>query len=147
MKIYIVDSNVIFSSVLNPESEIGRFIMTSNSNAVQFYAPDFLRVEIERYIPKLVKLSKGEEKIIRRVLTLIYSQVTFISDAQIPFEYYKNAVPYVRDVDMDDLVFVALTDFLEETLWTGDMKLYRGLKSKGYTNVVSFQEIKAELKI
>lgn len=121
--------------------------MTSNSNAVQFYAPDFLRVEIERYIPKLVKLSKGEEKIIRRVLTLIYSQVTFISDAQIPFEYYKNAVPYVRDVDMDDLVFVALTDFLEETLWTGDMKLYRGLKSKGYTNVVSFQEIKAELKI
>ncbi len=121
--------------------------MSSSSNAVQFYAPDFLRVEIERYIPKLVKLSREEEKIIRRVITLIYSQVTFISDAQIPFEYYKNAVQYVRDVDMDDLVFVALTDFLDETLWTGDMKLYRGLKSKGYTNVVSFQEIKAELKI
>lgn len=146
MKIYIVDSNVVFSSVLNPESEIGRFIMSSSVIAIKFYAPDFLRVEIERYVPKLIKLSGAEEKVIRRIITLIYSQITFISDAQIPFAYYKNAIPYVRNVDMDDLVFVALTDFLDETLWTGDMKLYRELKSKGYHKAVTFQEIKEELR-
>ena len=147
MKVYIVDSNVIFSSILNPESEIGRFIMSSKDSIVRFYAPEFLQVEIERYIPKLVKLSDKEEKIVRRIVTLIYSQVTFISDAQIPFAYYRKAVPFVRDVDMDDLVFVALTDFLDETLWTGDMKLYRELKSKGHKKVVTFQEIKEELKL
>jgi predicted nucleic acid-binding protein len=60
-------------------------------------------------------------------------------------EYYKNAVPFVRDVDMDDLVFVALTDFLDEKLWTGDMRLYRELISKGYTRAVTFQEILSEI--
>lgn len=147
MKIYIVDTNVIFSAILNPKSEIGRFIMSSSRKVVEFYAPDYLGVEIERYVSKLKELAGVEEKVIRRIITLIYSQVTFISDAQIPFECYKNAVPYVRDVDMDDLVFVALTDFLDETLWTGDMKLYHELKSKGYEKVVTFQEIKEELKI
>jgi predicted nucleic acid-binding protein len=145
MNIYIVDSNVVFSAILNPESKIGRFIMASPRNGVKFYAPDYLRIEIERYIPRLIEISGVEEKVIRRIITLVFSQISFISDAQIPFEYYKNAVPFVRDVDMDDLVFVALTDFLDEKLWTGDMRLYRELISKGYTRAVTFQEILSEI--
>lgn len=46
---------------------------------------------------------------------------------------------------MDDLVFVALSDFLNVPLWTGDLKLYRELRAKGYNRVVVFQEIKEEL--
>ncbi len=145
MNIFIIDTNIIFSSILNSESEIGRFIISSSRNEVKLYAPEFLQGEIERYIPKLIKLSSTDEKIIRRIITLVYSQITFISDVQIPFEYYKNAIPYVRDVDMDDLVFVALSDFLNVPLWTGDLKLYRELKAKGYNRVVVFQEIKEEL--
>jgi predicted nucleic acid-binding protein len=121
--------------------------MAAPRNGVKFYAPEFLRIEIEKYIPKLIKLSGIEEKVIRRIVTLIYSQIAFISDAQIPFEYFKNAVPLVRDVDMDDLVFIALTDFLDEKLWTGDIRLYRELVSKGYTKVVTFQEILKEIEM
>jgi predicted nucleic acid-binding protein len=146
MKIYITDTNVIFSAVLNVNSGIGQFIMSANQNNVKFYAPDYLRFELENYIPKIVKISSLKIEEVRRLITLLYAQIIFISDELIPFEYYKNALPFVRDVDMDDLVFVALTDYLEETLWTGDLKLYNELIAKGYTRIVTFNEIKKELE-
>ncbi|GJM35619.1 MAG: hypothetical protein DHS20C18_46200 [Saprospiraceae bacterium] len=43
---------------------------------------------------------------------------------------------------MDDLPFVALTEYLDELLWTGDNQLYNGLKKKGYKKVVNFEFIK-----
>ncbi|MEM1216312.1 MAG: PIN domain-containing protein, partial [Bacteroidota bacterium] len=134
-------------AVLNPKSDIGNFILSSDASEIELYTPDFLRIEMERHLPKLVQLSGSTEQTIRKIMTLVYAQLIFISDAQIPFEYYKNAVPFVRDVDMDDLVFVALNDLMEETLWTGDMKLYRELKAKGYERVVTFQEIRKVFKI
>src|SRR5690606_39748125 len=82
MNIFIIDTNIIFSSILNSESEIGRFIISSSRNEVKLYAPEFLQVEIERYIPKLIKLSSTDEKIIRRIITLVYSQITFISRSE-----------------------------------------------------------------
>jgi predicted nucleic acid-binding protein len=48
---------------------------------------------------------------------------------------------------MDDLVFVALNEYLDKVLWTGDMKLYKGLKKKGYKKVVTFREIQKALNI
>ena len=42
---------------------------------------------------------------------------------------------------MDDLPFVALTDYLDGKLWTGDLKLLRGLKAKGYENCLTTKEL------
>ncbi len=47
-----------------------------------------------------------DEKEVRRIINLLYAKITFIADHLIPFEFYQKAVPLVRDVDMDDLVFV-----------------------------------------
>lgn len=144
MRILILDSNVIFSAILNADNLMGRFIMGSAQYQVSLFAPDYLRVEIERYIPKLVSLSGMNKAEIRRIIGLLYAKITFIADHLIPFENYRNAVSFVRDIDMDDLVFVALSDYLEEDLWTGDKRLYEGLKSKGYTKVVTFQELREQ---
>jgi len=38
---------------------------------------------------------------------------------------------------MDDIAFVALNDFLNTKLWTGDKKLLLGLRAKGYLNILS----------
>jgi predicted nucleic acid-binding protein len=87
-----------------------------------------------------------EEKEVRRIVNLVYARITFISDSLIPYEFYAKALKYVRDIDMDDLVFVALNEFLDKFLWTGDMKLYNGLKKKGYSKVVTFTDIQKKLK-
>ena len=43
---------------------------------------------------------------------------------------------------MDDIVFVALTEYLNELFWTGDKELWEGLRARGYDKVVNFQEVK-----
>jgi len=73
---------------------------------------------------------------------LAYEKINFISDDQIPFEFYQKSVPFVRGIDMDDLVFVALAEYMNELLWTGDRKLIAGLRSRGYKSVVDFGQVK-----
>lgn len=78
----------------------------------------------------------------RETIQLTYTKINFISDAQIPIEFYIKAAPLVRDIDPNDIVFVALNEYLDEFLWTGDKRLYEGLIERGYTKVIDFEEIK-----
>lgn len=142
MKIYILDSNVIFSTAFNPNSRIAQFIMSSSERQLEFYAPNYLKQEIERYIPKIVVQSKQSEEKVREIIQLAYTKITFIDDAQIPIEYYMKAAPLVRDIDPNDIVFVALNEYLNKLLWTGDQQLYQGLIQKGYNKVVNFTDLK-----
>lgn len=146
MKIYVLDSNIIFSTVFNPNSAIGQFVMSANEQDVEFYAPDYLKIEVERYVTKIVQLSQQPEEKVKELIQLAYTKINFISDDQIPIEAYMKAAPLVRDIDPDDIVFVALNEYLEELLWTGDLKLYRGLLQKGYTKVVTFQDIQEHFR-
>ena len=78
----------------------------------------------------------------RQVLALAYSKINFIPDTSIPFQFFAKAYPLVREIDMDDIVFVALTEYLNELFWTGDKELWEGLRARGYDKVVNFQEVK-----
>jgi len=142
LKIFILDSNIIFSAALHLENPIGQFIMSANQKSIEFYAPEFLSQEVESHLPKLIEISGLAETKMRRVLQLLYTQINFISDGHIPIEYYIKALPFVREIDMDDLPFVALTEYLDELFWTGDMKLYNGLINNGYSKVITFDYIK-----
>jgi predicted nucleic acid-binding protein len=43
----------------------------------------------------------------------------------------------VKDVDLKDLIFVALCLEKNCVLWTGDKKLIKGLERVGYHNIVT----------
>lgn len=146
MKIYIVDTNIVFSAAMNTKSRIGQFLMQTDVDKVAFYAPTYLKREIERHLPKLVRLSKLPESTIREVIDLVYTKITFIDDAQIPISTYSEAARLVRDVDEFDVQFVALTKYMDEVLWTGDRKLYRHLLKMGFDQVVTFEDIWEGLK-
>ncbi|MEM1324322.1 MAG: PIN domain-containing protein [Bacteroidota bacterium] len=79
---------------------------------------------------------------IRYARDKLYASIEFIDDQIIPFEEYILAMRMVRDIDPDDVTFVALNNYMNETLWTGDNQLYKGLKAKGYTRVVNFKDLK-----
>ena len=141
MKKYIIDTNLVFSATLNLQSSIGQFILASNTNDIKFYAPLYLKSEIEKYIFKLVQISKLEVPQVKRILELLYNRINFVDDKDIPFLHYKTAVFYVKDVDMNDLPFVTLNEFINGTLVTGDLELYNGLIAKGYQKVVTFKQL------
>jgi predicted nucleic acid-binding protein len=120
--------------------------MQTDPEKVEFYAPEYLKVEIERHVPKLIKLSKLPESKIREIISLVYTRIIFIDDGLIPIKAYSEAAKLVRDVDEFDVQFVALTKHMKEVLWTGDRKLYRHLLKMGFDQVVTFEDIWEELR-
>lgn len=49
-------------------------------------------------------------------------------------------------LDINDFTFVATTIYVDGLLWTGDLKLKRGLNLNGFVNVITTSELKRILK-
>jgi predicted nucleic acid-binding protein len=107
------------------------------------YAPTYLGVEIERHKNKIIEYTKYSEEEFTTVKAEIFRRIKFIDDDLIPFEEWISALRLVRGIDRDDVNFVALSNLLDKELWTGDAKLYAGLKAKGYRNIVNFADLRA----
>ena len=79
---------------------------------------------------------------IDQIKSQVFTKIQFISEDIIPFEYWRKAVAFVRDVDMDDIAFVALSLYMEKTIiWTGDTKLRKGIISKGFVEIIGTSEV------
>lgn len=136
----VVDSNIVFSAMLNPQSSIGDILLNSQ-DTFTFYGCEYLREEINDHKDKIIKLAGYDEHEYDEVKFLVYKQVDFFSESTIPFEFWQKAADFVRDVDMDDITHVALSLFLGIKLWTGDKLLIAGLTKKGFTNFITTQEM------
>lgn len=143
MKIFIIDTNIIFSAILFPKSRIGQFIVENAGSIIRLYAPTYLMAEINALIPKLMERSGLSEAEITLAIRDLYRYIRFVPDSEIPISAFLVAAPLIRDIDPKDIAFVALTEHLDELLWTGDKKLEEGLKAKGYQKVLNFQEVRA----
>lgn len=136
----VVDSNIVFSAMLNPESNIGDIILNSQ-DTFSFYACEYLREEINDHKHKIIKLTGYDEREYSEVEFLVYKQVDFFSESTIPIEFWQKAADLVKDIDMDDITFVALSLFLDIKLWTGDKLLIGGLTKKGFKNIITTQQM------
>ena len=125
----VVDTNIIFSAILNTNSNIANVILRP-SPAFSFYSTSQLRNEIVKYHSKIKKLSGYSDSELNRILELVYQQIKFIDIALIPKENYKKAEELTSDIDVDDTEFVALTEFIKGKFWSGDKKLISGLTKK-----------------
>lgn len=142
MKIIIVDTNIVFSSILNPKSRIGDLILNSG-DCLSFYCPSFLRVEIEKHKEKISDISGLTISEIDELKSLIFGHLIFISEEQVPFKVWYRTAELLRDIDPNDVAFVAVSEYMDEQLWTGDKKLIKGLISKGFTRLISTKELYA----
>lgn len=138
--IIVVDTNIVFSAILNTNSTIGDLILNS-PNIFQFQSCNFLLGEIDNHWEKLKRISKLNTSDLSESRYLILKNIFFISEQQIPVQYRLNAYELVKDVDIKDIAFVALNEFQKSFLWTGDKVLIKGLKNKGYKNVITTREL------
>jgi predicted nucleic acid-binding protein len=139
MKI-ILDTNIIFSALLNTNSTIGEIIFDSE-NVLEFYSCNYMRLEIEKHWDKLKKISKLTDKELQESLFRLFTKIHFINEEQISEKIWLKAETLTADIDIDDTDFVAMTTYLKGVLWTGDKELYSGLKIKGFNKVVNTQEL------
>lgn len=149
MRIIIVDTNIIFSCLLNPKSKVGDLLLNSR-DCIEYYAPAFLRLEAEKHKDRIKKMSGLNDADIEELKSLIFSRITFLNEEQIPFVIWQESARLLREIDSDDVAFLAASKYMGQDLWTGDMKLLRGLKQKGYLRVITTNEllkIRSELRI
>lgn len=139
MKI-IVDTNIVFSAILNSNSRIGKILLNSKEH-FQFYTCSYLKVEIQRHRNKLLKITKLTEGQLLELEELVTQHITFIDERLIPQDLLITTETQLKSIDPNDTVFVALTKHLEGKLWTGDMQLYNGLKTKRFKNIILTSEL------
>jgi len=140
MKKIIVDTNIIFSCLLNSQGTIGDLIFNSE-NIFEFYSSQYMRFEIRKHWKKLLKISKLSDLELQTAYDKMLTKLIFIHEELIPQKDWEKAEALVTDIDMDDTDFVALTRFLKGKLWTGDKPLYVGLKAKRFRTVYNTQDM------
>lgn len=134
MKKIIVDTNIIFSCLLNSQGTIGDLIFNSE-NIFDFYSNYYMRFEIRKHWNKLKNISKLSDLEIETAYDKMLTKFTFINEELIPQNDWEKAEALVADIDLDDSDFIALTRYLKGSLWTGDKPLYEGLKAKRFRTV------------
>jgi predicted nucleic acid-binding protein len=139
MKI-VVDTNIIFSALLNSNSTIGDVLFNSDK-IFEFYSCIYMRYEITKHWEKLKKISKLSDEQLQISYTQILMRLKFINEEIIPVEIWLEAEQIVQNIDIDDVDFVALTKFLKATLWTGDKQLYNGLQKQNFKKLLNTAEI------
>ncbi len=140
MRKIIVDTNIIFSCLLNSQGSIGDLVFNSD-DIFDFYSNQYMRFEISKHWDRLKKISKLTDIELETSYDKMLTKLTFINEQLIPENDWKIAEALVADIDLDDTDFVALTRYLKGSLWTGDKPLYEGLKAKRFRAVYNTQDI------
>ncbi len=136
----VVDTNIVFSAILNTNSKISMIILQPKSK-LNLYSTGQLQNEIVEHWNKLKKISTYSEIELHKASTLIISKIKFISVQLIPRNLYNAAERLTSDIDIDDTEFVALTEHIKGKLWTGDKELISGLKKKKWEKIISTAEL------
>ncbi|HMO32063.1 MAG TPA: PIN domain-containing protein [Lacibacter sp.] len=140
MKKIIVDTNIIFSCLLNSHGTVGDLLFNSD-RIFDFYSNQYMRFEIRKHWNKLLKVSKLSETELHTAYESMLTRLTFVNEELIPQKDWEKAEQLVGDIDPDDTDFVALTRYLKGSLWTGDKLLYEGLKVKRFKAVYNTHDM------
>lgn len=136
----IIESNTLFSTILNLKSRIGQ-ILINGHECFKFYSPKYARTELFRHKEKIKKITSFTEEEFLEIYELIVKNVTILNHSILPEKDFKKAFEYCRDIDIDDTIFVGFSEYLKAKLWTGDKKLIIGLKAKGFKRTIDTKEL------
>lgn len=141
--IVITDSNEIICALIKSKGVVAS-IFNSKSN-LQFIAPEYIIVEIRNHYQKIESLSDLDRRQLKLEFESLLSKIKIVSLKEIPRKHIFEAYEIVKDIDIDDLFFVALNRYTGYKIWTSDLKLIRGLESKGYQIHITTKELAGRL--
>lgn len=110
MKKIIVDTNIIFSCLLNSHCTIGDIIFNSD-NIFDFYSNQYMRFEIRKHWNRLKKISRLTDLELQTAYDKMLTRIIFINEELIPQTDWEKAEQLVKEIDLDDTDFVALKNF------------------------------------
>lgn len=141
----VVDANIIISGIINPYATISELILLEHPN-LDFVTPEYAIEEIVSHKIKICKeakvsASRFDETLDNFLSCILCFAVDMVSDLHV-----QQATNLVSSIDEKDIWYVAFALALDAMLWTGDLKLYRGLRRKRFSNVVTTKEMNQIIK-
>ena len=136
----VVDTNIVFSALMSADNTMGEILLNAG-DSLQFFAPELLLEELDRYSAKLQKASRLSAHQLSESRQRVLASVTMVSEYLISEGSWRSAYALTKGVDENDTPFVALALELEARLWTGDRKLGSGLASHGRGLIIPTSEL------
>jgi len=129
----VIDANIILSALIR--DSITRKILIGS--AIEFYAPDYLIEEVEKYISLVSKKNSLSEHDNKKILDILCNYITIVG-----IEFYKEnineALEIMSNIDIKDTPYVALAlSFDNDGIWSED----KGFLKQNKVKVWRTQEI------
>ncbi len=132
---YVVDANVLISMMISGKGSYKPILTYYN-----FYSPDFVLEEIEKYKPTIFEKTKLSVAELQRFIFFIFNQISIIPRIAISNEAIDKAMELTRDIDIKDLSYIALSIELDCILITRDKPLLKGVRKKGFRKIITFED-------
>ncbi|MEQ8364392.1 MAG: putative toxin-antitoxin system toxin component, PIN family [Cyclobacteriaceae bacterium] len=136
----VVDTNIVFSAILNSNGLIGELLFNSEDQ-FEFYSYEIIIDELTKYKAKLQALTKMPKEKIEVAIHQVLKNIILLSSEAISETYLKRVYELAAVVDEDDTPFLATAISIEASIWTGDKKLINGLRTKGFQDIYSTAEL------
>ncbi len=136
----IVDTNIVFSAILNSSGRIGKVLLNSRG-VFHFVSCKYMLTEIDRHLIKLQTLTGLELIELNEIINSITGRINLIGEEFISKANIVEAETLTNDVDFNDLLFIGLAIELKGRLWTGDKKLISGIAKKGFNQFITTSEL------
>jgi len=143
--IVIVDSNIIISAVINSSGN-EYSILQQRHKKVDFISSSLLVEEFAKRIKDIASLTANSVSDVRKVFESITDSFLLIDIADLDQDSLTRTDLLIKNLDINDYQFLAITICFDALFWTGDLKLYRGLRRKGFNNVVITKELREIIK-
>lgn len=141
----VVDTNIIFSAMLNTNSKIS-FILLKPKSGLNFYATKVLLDEIHKHSDKLKGIAGYTDAEFEKILAVFMAKIKLIDPMLISKAAFETAIQLTEDIDIDDAEFVALAEHIQGVLWTGDKELVTGLEKKKWKKYIQTEKLYSRLK-
>ena len=129
----IIDPNPLFSALIK-DSSTRRIILEYGGF---FLFPSFIFEEMQKHKVELLKKSRMPEEDFDKLLQLILMKVVIVPN-EVLVPYKKEAFEIVKDIDPDDVIFVACAlAYPNSIIWSND----RRLKEQEKVSVLNTKEI------
>lgn len=126
----VIDANLIFSELIASNRTLRRVF--ADFPEIEFYCPKYVVVEMFKHKERIARLSGLDEPELLALLHHLLHRIRFFDEDAISIGSWTEAWRLCRDVDENDVAYLALTLELEAELWTGDKELETGLRKKGF---------------
>jgi predicted nucleic acid-binding protein len=132
---YVIDANILMSMLISGNASYKPIL-----EFYDFYLPEFVLVEVEKYKSQLLLRTKMNEHKFFKWPILVFSKITILPNYMLSTESLEKSNLLLNDIDLKDTAYLALAIQLDLPLLTRDKPLATGLKKKGFRRVMMFDD-------